>query len=268
MALILQTALYKRARRIERRLDALSTTARQEALHALRVELKKLRALLRLLRAVSPVFNYKETYALYKPLFQRAGEVREWQLQAAYFEQVPVAPEQFAAAYRAFLERGQRHAMHRWRRLVRDYGAPPAAKVQWLAAGAAGTWTLDALRAYFRGLREQFCQLMAGTPDPEGQALHDVRKIVKEYSVNRRFSVRKLHYDPGNLPGLPADTTAFETTLGEWHDLVIARERLLQDLEAPGWFEQERAHGRLVADYWQLEAGRSFEALTKSYAFA
>lgn len=230
---------------------ALAEQCRKNALHDLRVDLKILRAQLRLLRAVDPAFPYSDLYAPYKALFARAGQVRFWQLQAGILADTPGVPEPFARLYRAHAHRRLREALEAFRQtaLAGRLFLWPELKKEFRQS--AWQCTPLSVGTYFETLRKGMAAITAHLSRRNPQAMHDLRKWLKEYAINRRLANRHFGFDPGP-PLVPrAENAGLDELLGQWHDLDAACMQLQEDLQTQQWEPADRNAGETMLQDWR-----------------
>lgn len=200
----------------------------ERSVHGVRTATKRLRALLRLLRAAFP--GHADANAALRTLAGRLADVREAQVLLATFDSVANEAGKSGrgggktiAAFRAELEAEEQAAAERVRGAVLD---ETEARLRALRS-AVGDWTLerDGFGALRKGLRRtcrKASALMAEAADGDIEAFHEWRKHVKDHG----FQVRLLHdIDPG-LGARGEMLGRLGNLLGEQHDLCALEERL------------------------------------------
>lgn len=230
---------------------ALAEQCRKHALHDLRVDLKILRAQLRLLRAVDPEFPYSDLYGPYKVLFARAGQLRFWQLQAGILADTPGVPEPFACRYRAYVHRRLREALEAFRQTALAGGLFQWHDLKKEFRQSAWKCTPTSVRTYFEILRKGMAEITALLSRRNPQAMHDLRKWLKEYATNRRLAMRYFGFDPGPPLAPHAENTGLDELLGQWHDLDAACAQLQEDLQAQQWEPADRKAGETMLQDWR-----------------
>lgn len=260
----LQSIFRKRLGRLRQLLAAPERMMREkEQLHRLRVELKKWRAGLRLLRSVDPSFPYPEMYGPFKTLFAVAGRLRFWQLQQLLINRTTHIQPVFARFYRAYTRRrlkeawkdftktASRENMPRWRELKHEFRQSFKA------------CTHEAVQAYFDDLQKDIAEKASHLSRRRTGDLHALRKHLKEYANNRRLTTKHLHFDPGPPAGIPGGAN-FDDLLGEWHDLDAACAQLAGDLRTQGWEGQILRAGKAVLREWKRAEQRMWSEITES----
>ena len=197
----------------------------ERSVNGVRTATKRIRALLRLLRAVFP--GYSEANAALRTLAARLADVREAQVLLATFDSVAgESGGKTLAAFRKELEADEAAAALRVRGAVLE-----DARARLLAFRAAAEgWRIerDGFGALRKGLRRtcrKAVKLMGeagGAAGDDIEAFHEWRKHIKDHG----FQVRLLHdIDPG-LTARGAMLGRLGNLLGEQHDLCALEARL------------------------------------------
>ncbi len=248
-----QQTLRKRIGRIKKQADALSRVCRQKDLHLLRIELKRLRALLRLLRYTDPEFPYFKVYQPFKVLFNRAGQLRFWQIQIKLLEDTDTAPQPFSNRYRRYSGYRLRLVNHLFRETARWGDLPGWRDVKDLFRISLERCSTEALAGYFKYTRESATGIVGRVGRTLPAERHELRKIMKEYTMNRQLVSRHFNFDPGPLPGMPDDPALLDVPFGQWHDLQAAGKQLAEDLRVQSWDTAVLTGGREVLREWKKE---------------
>jgi CHAD domain-containing protein len=231
-------------------------------LHQLRVSLKHWRALLRLLRAVDPTFPYPEVNAPFKPVFAKAGALRCWQIHAGVLEKTPGASEDFWDFYQEYIRRNMRKARKAFRKTLRKTELPNWDDLETEFRLSGKKCTKAALHAYFGTLREVIQHLVQVLEKrTSSNALHELRKNLKEYAINRRYAMQYWKLDPGAPPEIPKDHVNLDDLLGRWHDLAVSAAQLGNDLRNQDWPAAIVADGNQLLKVWKKEARRLLQAV-------
>ena len=242
----------KRLCRLRRNLVAPEKLTRQkERLHQLRVEMKKWRAGLRLLRIVDPAFPYPEVYEPFKILFSDAGQLRFWQLQRQILNHSAPVPPGFAQRYRAYIRQRLREALHHFRKTIRRAGLLMWRDVKKEFRQSCDACTPDTVQAYFDSLQKAIAAKAKLHNRRRASELHELRKLLKEYANNRQLAIKYFKLDPGPPTGLPTDHARFDTLLGQWHDQDVACAQLAEDLRTQGWEGELLNEGKKVWRGWR-----------------
>ncbi len=194
----------------------------ERSVHGVRTATKRIRALLRLLRAVFP--GYSEANAALRTLAARLADVREAQVLLATFDSVAgESGGKTLAAFRTSLEADEQTAALRVRGAVLE-----DARARLLALRAAsGDWRLErdgfgALRMGLRRTCRKATALMAEAAGGDIEAFHEWRKHIKDHG----FQVRLLHDIDSGLAARGEMLGRLGDLLGEQHDLCALEARL------------------------------------------
>ncbi|BBE35065.1 CHAD domain-containing protein [Sphingosinicella microcystinivorans] len=204
----------------------------ERSVHGVRTATKRIRALLRLLRAVFP--GYSEANVALRTLAVRLADVREAQVMLATFDSVAgESGGKTLAAFRTELEADEAAAALRVRGAVLE---DARARLLALRAAAEG-WRLerDGFGALRKGLRRtcrKAVKLMGeagGAAGDDFEAFHEWRKHIKDHG----FQVRLLHDIDPALTARGEMLGRLGTLLGEQHDLCALEARLHDRREKP-----------------------------------
>lgn len=222
----------------------------KEQLHQLRVELKKWRAGLRMLRSADPAFPYAEMYEPFKTIFAAAGRLRFWQLQQLFLKQTARIPPAFARSCRSFARQRLNDARNDFAKTASPENIPKWRELKREFRQSLKACTPDAVQTYFDGLQKDILEKTSDLSRRRTAGLHDLRKLLKEYANNRQLTVNHLRFDPGPPGGIPGGAN-FDDLLGEWHDLDAACAQLAADLRAQGWEGEVLRAGKAVLREWR-----------------
>lgn len=199
---------------IERNLRVAARSADVDALHDLRVAIKRLRALMRVFDAMVPGELGKKSLRPLRDLFRAAGAMRDLQVQQR------IATEHAAHIhaldhYVAVLRIRQGEALYRFFVAAEEFDARSLGKIEKLAVRGIGkVYTVGAvwsLTNYFDGLIDRI------TARWQPRSLHPLRIMTKE-ADNSTYVIERI------LPSLPIDPYVHELLsrmqelLGLWQD--------------------------------------------------
>ncbi|MBK9071106.1 MAG: CHAD domain-containing protein [Myxococcales bacterium] len=247
--------LHDRCEDIAQRVERLSHRCEQESLHRLRVDLKKLRAALRLLRAVDPDFPYKKMYVRYRRVFAQGGLVRELQLQLRLLASDTKADPAFVQQYSRHLQQQYAVARGGFRAMARTTKLLPWKRLAARLGPAEARCTPQRLDRYFLAMQTRIDQCLAAIGRCSAEELHDLRKALKDDEANRKLTTHYLHFDPG-ARATDRELEELIDKLGDWHDHLIAAQRLKADLLTSKWSPELRAAGTTLLQRWRRQCGR------------
>jgi CHAD domain-containing protein len=247
----LQHVLKKKLHTLRQMVAAPQKLARhEERLHDLRVGLKEWRAALRLLQGMAPDFPAMEISERFKPVFHTAGGVRFWQLQRIFLNRSGASLQPFAGHYRAHIRARLRQTRSAFQASAKA-GWPTWRELKPAVHRASTACTPQALQAYFDALQDGMIVKKAVLDRRRASELHELRKLLREYSDNRKLVIKHLHFDPGVPSGLSTDITAVVELLGDWHDQDAACRQLAEYLRSPACSGEVLMQGKAVLRAWR-----------------
>jgi CHAD domain-containing protein len=204
-----------------------------EAFHQMRVHVKRARALLELVDAITPRFRRKRSMRIFREPFRAAGTVRDLHVQIAIANAEAAKLGADVASYVALLETRERNAVGAWLAsgsrvspeelaAVRDEIARALDSRRWVEL-ASNAWT---------HFNERLRDVLAF--DAHAADLHDLRKRVKECS-NLTWIIAVVAPELTIAAPLAAALDKLQKQLGDWHDLDVAMQTSAEvPTEEPG----------------------------------
>jgi len=195
-----------------------------ETFHELRVEMKKLNALLDLIKFCYQDFKRKKTYKPFKKIFRGAGKVRELQVEESllekYFTDDPLI------AYRKSLELFQSREEINFFLLLNKKTNKQLTKSFKAIARSLSNVNKKKAKDYLMKKGEIVAELLNQKTIPT-QQIHELRKLLKTLNYNRET----LSFTETNKLVLKKEVRA--ELLGQWHDLQVIINRLnnLEEIE-------------------------------------
>lgn len=226
---LLNRYLYYQRKTFEKCYPRIQDVSDDDAIHDIRVSIKKIRTLLLLLDYIYPgEWDIKDRYRTFKKIFKRLGIIRDLQVQqklAAYLQQ---KNNQKAEGYQAYLRDHERIARFNVNNWLRMYSSPDWRSLE------------DDIHAcYFRTGKKQIILKANEYIDQKIQqakrlsfqkdrvSIHLIRRLLKEarYMMDMMGSVfrDKFYYKP-----LQNKIKPIENYLGEWHDRMVALDHIFQ----------------------------------------
>ena len=248
---LLHHTLKRKLHKLQEMIAAPQKLARhEERLHDLRVSLKEWRAALRLLQGTAPDFPAMEISERFRPVFHSAGGVRFWQLQRSFLNRSGAQLQPFAGHYRAHIRARLRQARRDFQASAKT-GWPQWRELQPAVRHASATCTPQSVQVYFDDLQDAMIAKKAVLDRRRASELHELRKLLREYSDNRKLITRHPHFDAGVPRGLSADITAVVELLGDWHDQDAACRQLAEYLRSPACSGEVLMQGKTVLRVWR-----------------
>lgn len=186
-----------------------------EDLHQLRLEIKKTRATVSFLSAVTDRIGVKERLAPYRALFKQAGKIRELQLHESYLEKHKVLPD--LPEYRKFIQSETNTELQRLVDLKKDKNLIKFARTPSSNAHEKFILNEEKLQDHLMVEQEHILHLLHKQKLKISET-HDLRKRIKSY----HFLSSLLPPKKKLLKGLDS----FQELLGTWHDYEVFGEEL------------------------------------------
>lgn len=203
----------KRLKKIEGILHLPSQEITHEGIHALRVELKKMRALFELLRYSDKDFRFPKFFGPFKLLFKEAGDIRGAQVEQELLKKrMPDTPSKY-------LDQLQRLEKKK-RRAVEKITPGTIAKIESQKSRITShldTVTENDVKSLLKKRAKQLSALMERSIFKE-QDLHIIRKKLKGFYFIARTTYPNM--------SIPKPCNRLQTLFGTWHDNQVAIDHL------------------------------------------
>ncbi len=202
----------------------------KEAIHKFRLEVKKIRALMRFLDCVIKDFNYNKQKKYVLPFYQQIGAIRDWQIQIDKC-QLDNNPDNsaFWGKYCDVLRKDIEEKKDTILRGVKLKDLKNTYKLQKNIIAAIKSIDEKKINTYFKK-RSNDIQNSIDKMDYSVDKMHDLRKLIKEYYYNQGLL---YELSTGKKKSSKSDTVAhkpiyddIQTKIGEWHD----HENMIQSL--------------------------------------
>ncbi len=211
-----------------------------EDIHDLRVEVKRLRALLGVVKACSPGFKDRKLSKPFRRLFRSAAGLREAQVSVGLARGWAASSGLALDEYRNVLKQdeiqGRKAFAHEAARFRRNFSSRESEAIDGAVKGrtdhALERLTgerLSTLRRRLQGLKK---------PAPAKRNLHRIRVQTKKTRYTLEVLQRCFRPDDARLTRLNRALRSIHQALGRWHDLELAAASLRE-------FLARRAEGRL-----------------------
>jgi CHAD domain-containing protein len=218
----LEKYTYRRFSRLKKLLRAYSSEEDVEILHGIRVEIKKVKAILQLLNEYLPGFHAHKHFTPLRNIFRKAGQIRQPQV---FYElllrfDVQGLNDSFIPG-----SRDQRILSRRFRREIPVHISTVRTRRKKLEKSLAKIGRAQ-IREYLKRRKKALRLKLQG--NLSGDALHKARKVIKEIiyleAMSKKSGKRELYL--GQLDEL----------IGQWHD----RQLLLEVLKKARNLDLER----------------------------
>jgi CHAD domain-containing protein len=199
-----------------------------DAIHDMRVAVKRIRAVLMLLEKLDPAFDAENAEGELSRLFKLSGKMRDAQVQQQLIRKYESALNQDFSDFIHYLNRYEKKSIRRFtgyveEHKVRDY----TASLQQTADEIPGRKKGQAIGEAIINLVNELLEICGNLKSDQvhDENLHEIRRKLKQ--CNYLLSV--FHRDDPALPRLSQTLKLLETAndlLGEWHDHVVGMELL------------------------------------------
>lgn len=202
----------------------------EEAIHKFRLEIKKVRALMRLLDCVTKDFKYSKEKKYISPFYQQIGAIRDWQIQIERCQLDSNAHNSaFWSKYCDVLRKDIEGKKDVILRGIKFKDFKNLYQLQRNIIATIKGITEKKINTYFKK-RADDIQNRIDKMDYSVEKMHDLRKLIKEYHYNQGLlsetsSNKKKYSQSSNVANRPSYED-IQTKIGEWHD----HENMIQSL--------------------------------------
>ena len=201
---------------IAKRQNAISLILKQtrivkkEDIHALRVEIKKLKAAYLLLDHISPQYKLRKSFHAISPLFKQAGRIREIQLHRIHLSTYGLYPE--LPQYKKLLDKKQEKEFSKFHKVQKQFTPDELEHLLNKSKMVLDNTKTKPVQSYLLQSQKHICQLLE-KKQLKTSEVHDLRKTVKSFFyLSGHFTLQNK-----KLKGL----NPFQELLGKWHDCEV-----------------------------------------------
>ncbi|MFE3868929.1 hypothetical protein ACFX5E_12735 [Flavobacterium sp. LS2P90] len=220
-------ALKKYLKKLKSNITALLEVQQEsftpDTFHTLRLEIKKLNALLNLVNFCSKGLKQKKTFKPFKLIFCQAGKVRELQLERVLLNQY------FASAYimqyRNDLEKKLREELNNYFLIPNESFAEKLQK-KYSKINAALAKTNRKMTNRYMDKKRAEIEKILHKKALKNKQMHALRKSLKEYQFNQK----SLNFNKQDK--LSPKNYALPELLGEWHDFQTVIQHLKKAVDS------------------------------------
>jgi CHAD domain-containing protein len=244
--------IEKRFKKVDRLLPALAVDFDPGQIHELRVEIKKLKALFRLIKSAHHKRNRPRIPAALKKVYRQLGQIRNLQLHLELldaYEKEKMLPSGYRSLLDEALERDMTTARTHLSapRLMPSDGDPKNGRFQVEVRGGE-------IRKYYFDKTEEVIQSIQG--DRSLQNIHHLRKVLKDLQYNKDLLKSGLKHF--NHRRVEAMTRLIGRYVDAWNSLHFVRHyaRLLRP--------EDRIHAKQLHDWIGAEKLKALRQLKKA----
>jgi CHAD domain-containing protein len=198
-------------------------------IHSVRLEVKKMKAAMRLLKHTDSDFDYKKCFKILYPFYKDLGFVRETQLQKSKFEALNKSLKpSFKKKFQQLLaddleEREDRLLRHFEEKTIKNFKKMQR-KIKSALKGLSASDFKMYLKKRTKKLKSQIQKM-----DLSEDKMHNLRSTIKEikYNIPLRKKAAEKFFIKENI-----DFAMFEDLqdwLGEWRDNQMMREKIIRN---------------------------------------
>jgi CHAD domain-containing protein len=182
--------------------------------HALRIEIKKIKALFRLIDFSSRKFQWKKAIKPYRLIFDIAGKIRETQVESQLIKEYVSSTN---SKYKPILDQRLADFQIKFEILVKTNIQKRIATKYRLAEKAIESIQKDELSTYLKRAKRRIIRNLKRDPLIEADA-HELRKQLKAYYYNLISLKKTKHLEVISTKKMEA----LQELLGKWHDQQVA----------------------------------------------
>lgn len=232
---------HKRIRKIVRYLYKVSGGFRKKDIHRIRVEIKKLKACLRLLQATDAAFPYEAFFSPFRKLFKKLGNIRELQLQKDHIRSLRTLDSSLLRPYRKQLKKSLKEARKELSKSFCETFVDEVNESKLNFSKVSRVPSTKELDAYFNQIAMKIkTQLSGGASD--AFALHKLRILLKEFTYNQQLAHKHLNYEPREIAFEPARAIELQKKLGTLHDTQTVLNQISEQKKEKDWDEDMISH--------------------------
>lgn len=196
------------------RLKAFVETGEQEELHKFRVQIKKLRAMLRMIEEASADRDLKKDFKPVKEIFKTAGHIREAHTNLELSERYHLKNENFETAQQRIIEEGTHNFKNSGENFFKNIRhAHKKLKKHLHRIGN------NRIAQYYQTQLEHISANLAVSGFSED--MHTNRKLIKILVYNRKLAGKALN---GSVKFNTAYLDQLQEAIGKWHDNLLAEQ--------------------------------------------
>ena len=213
----LEKYFAQREKNLFNHLHDFELTGDEISLHALRVEMKKLRAIIKFLQSIYSKSRIKKPAQTLRAIFQKAGEIREYQIISQWLQK-----NNFIIIEQAYFPAEQlKYLIKEFQQDIEYYKEKFKEVIESITLFIENTNEILA-EQYFIDINAQLEQLCyKDLPQTEW---HKLRKLIKQRIYAYNWITHKTEREDPNF----SYYNKLQETIGLWHDLIIIKDTFSQ----------------------------------------
>jgi len=247
--------------RVPRELEKLRNSPNKDAVHDLRVAIRRCRSVAAVMREVDPDSAWHDMRRLPKKLFRKLGELRDTQIMDEWVAEHGAENDKLRVALHAYFQEKEPELVQQTLRLAGKFDTKGWQRLErklrkWARLVPAGSLAAQCLAVERLGEAKELHSkaLRANKPN----SWHALRIGLKKF----RYTVESLL--PQQYESWSANLKQLQDILGEVHDLDVLREIIKQNVTGeaaalqPEWERTiERQRSARLGDYRELAIGKN-----------
>ncbi len=206
--------LDKEWKKMQACLKSFLETGNQDDLHKLRVQIKKLKAMLVLFEDTSAKHHLLKHFKEVKKIFRRAGEIRDAHINLQLSERYQLKNELFEQVQQKIIDEGTIEFKHKGKKFIREIkNAHKHLKKQLPKIHN------NSIAGYYQQKLQEVAVNL--TVSGFNEDMHDNRKLIKILVYNQKIADKALN---GLLPFNTEYLDKLQEAIGKWHDNILAEQ--------------------------------------------
>ncbi len=197
-----------------------------KCIHDFRIEIKKLKAAMKLIHTVDASFDYKKKFKTIRQTYKDLGAIREIQLMQERFRASdnvfkPNLRKKITQILDEELKESQAFVMGNFDNSI----IKSLVKVKKQVAKALKDLSSKDFKSYFKKRARQL-EKQLGTLDISEKNMHDLRTFLKELKLNARYEKKIAKKSLDKTDVKLSDLDDLQKWLGQWNDNVSLKQKL------------------------------------------
>ncbi len=225
-----QFVMKPRKQSFKKEITALLIDFDEAAIHQVRLQIKKLKAALQLIKKANKSFKTKKIYRVIRPIHKDLGAIRDRQIQQTLFNESNINnpfPVSFQRKYKQLLTKELQEHQTIAREHIDDEAIKAFDKMKKKVEKTVKKVALSDFKTYFK-TRVRKLKKKLNASDFSEKKMHALRMLIKEIKFNSTFNQKIARK---GLAKKKVDKTLLEPlqdALGSWQDNVVLKEKLTQ----------------------------------------
>jgi CHAD domain len=225
-----QFVMTPRKHSLKEEISALLIDFDEATIHQVRLQIKKLKAALQLIKKTDKSFKTKKRYRVIRPIHKDLGAIRDRQIQQTLFNESNINkpfPVSFQRKYKQLLTKELLVYQTIAREHIDDATIKAFDKMKKKVKKAVKKVALSDFKAYFK-TRVRKLKKKLNALDFSEEKMHNLRMLIKEIKFNSTFNQKIARKRLAKKKIDKALLEVLQDDLGSWQDNVLLKEKLTQ----------------------------------------